>query len=159
MSAGFQNNSAGGAFGGNRGLGPEKKDFLDCLKSSGHQSEFSKKYLEWRVEKQVYWRQGKKLWRSWIDMPADLSYSSHSHSIFVSKNLMAKQEMSELGFGNGCFRSYLPCLLLHLLHHESRSDDENIEFTRIMWVLHESAASFSQEVESLKLAGRGAELA
>ncbi|KAJ6715303.1 CYTOCHROME C OXIDASE 19-2 [Salix viminalis] len=52
----------------------EKKDFLDCLKSSGHQSEksslFSKKYLEWRME----------------------------------KNLMAKQEMSELGFGNGCFR-------------------------------------------------------
>ncbi|XP_011004918.1 PREDICTED: cytochrome c oxidase assembly protein COX19-like [Populus euphratica] len=83
----FQNISAGGAFGGNRGLRPvppekgifpldhmhecdmEKKDYLNCLKSSGHQSEkcrlFSKKYLECRME----------------------------------KNLMAKQDMSELGFG------------------------------------------------------------
>ncbi|WCJ38388.1 Cytochrome c oxidase assembly protein COX19 [Euphorbia peplus] len=79
--------SAGGAFGGNRGLRPvppekgifpldhmhqcdlQKKDYLSCLKSSGHQSEscrlFSKKYLECRME----------------------------------KNLMAKQDMSELGFG------------------------------------------------------------
>ncbi|CAK7356734.1 unnamed protein product [Dovyalis caffra] len=78
----------GGAFGGNRGLRPvppekgifpldhlhecdlEKKDYLNCLKSSGHQSEkcrlFSKKYLECRM----------------------------------AKNLMAKQDMSELGFGN-----------------------------------------------------------
>ena len=45
---------------------------------------------------------------------------------------------------------------------ESRSGDKNMEFTRInclVWVLHESAASFSQAVESLELAGRGAELA
>ncbi|XP_035547599.1 cytochrome c oxidase assembly protein COX19-like isoform X2 [Juglans regia] len=78
---------AGGAFGGNRGLRPvppekgvfpldhmhlcdlEKKDYLNCLKSSSHLSEkcrnFSKKYLECRME----------------------------------KNLMAKQDMSELGFG------------------------------------------------------------
>ncbi|KAJ7963048.1 Cytochrome c oxidase assembly COX19 [Quillaja saponaria] len=63
--------SAGGAFGGNRGLRPvppekgvfpldhmhlcdlEKKDYLSCLKSSGHHSEkcrqFSKKYLECRM--------------------------------------------------------------------------------------------------------------
>uniref|UniRef100_A0A6N2MK41 CHCH domain-containing protein n=1 Tax=Salix viminalis TaxID=40686 RepID=A0A6N2MK41_SALVM len=71
--------SAGGAFGGNRGLRPvppekgifpldhmhecdlEKKDYLNCLKSSGHQSEKCR--------------------------------------LFSKKNLMAKQEMSELGFG------------------------------------------------------------
>ncbi|KAG2625836.1 cytochrome c oxidase assembly protein COX19-like [Panicum virgatum] len=80
--------SAGGAFGGNRGVRPvppekgvfpldhlhecdlEKKDYLACLKSSGSQSEkcrqFSKKYLECRME----------------------------------RNLMAKQDMSELGFRN-----------------------------------------------------------
>ncbi|XAR67691.1 hypothetical protein NMG60_11002561 [Bertholletia excelsa] len=79
--------SAGGAFGGNRGARPvppekgvfpldhmhlcdlEKKDYIDCLKSSGHKSEecrlLSKKYLECRM----------------------------------AKNLMAKQDMSELGFG------------------------------------------------------------
>nr|ACG40852.1 cytochrome c oxidase assembly protein COX19 [Zea mays] len=78
--------SAGGAFGGNRGVRPvppekgvfpldhlhecdlEKKDYLGCLKSTGFQSEkcrqFSKKYLECRME----------------------------------RNLMAKQDMSELGF-------------------------------------------------------------
>ncbi|KAI4325308.1 hypothetical protein MLD38_030720 [Melastoma candidum] len=78
--------SAGGAFGGGRGPRPvppekgvfpldhlhecdlEKKDYISCLKSSGHQSEkcrlFSKKYLECRME----------------------------------KNLMARQDMSELGF-------------------------------------------------------------
>ncbi|KAK4269341.1 hypothetical protein QN277_022510 [Acacia crassicarpa] len=76
----------GGAFGGNRGLRPvppekgifpldhlhlcdqEKKEYLSCLKSFGHKSEkcrqFSKKYLECRME----------------------------------KNLMAKQDLSELGF-------------------------------------------------------------
>ncbi|XP_062181468.1 uncharacterized protein LOC133885742 isoform X1 [Phragmites australis] len=80
--------SAGGAFGGNRGVRPvppekgvfpldhlhecdlEKKDYLACLKSTGFQSEkcrqFSKKYLECRME----------------------------------RNLMAKQNMSELGFRN-----------------------------------------------------------
>lgn len=80
--------SAGGAFGGNRGVRPvppekgvfpldhlhecdlEKKDYLACLKSTGFQSEkcrqFSKKYLECRME----------------------------------RNLMAKQDMSELGFSN-----------------------------------------------------------
>ncbi|XVE88849.1 hypothetical protein DITRI_Ditri19aG0102000 [Diplodiscus trichospermus] len=78
--------SAGGAFGGNRGLRPvppekgifpldhlhecdlEKKEYLNCLKTSGHKSEkcrqFSKKYLQCRME----------------------------------KNLMAKQDLSELGF-------------------------------------------------------------
>ncbi|KAF8721290.1 hypothetical protein HU200_023219 [Digitaria exilis] len=78
----------GGAFGGNRGVRPvppekgvfpldhlhecdvEKKDYLACLKSTGFQSEkcrqFSKKYLECRME----------------------------------RNLMAKQDMSELGFRN-----------------------------------------------------------
>ncbi|XP_010314292.1 uncharacterized protein [Solanum lycopersicum] len=77
----------GGAFGGNRGLRPvppekgvfpldhmhlcdlEKKEYLNCLKSSGHKSDncrhLSKKYLVCRME----------------------------------KNLMAKQDMSELGFG------------------------------------------------------------
>ncbi|KAG8086387.1 hypothetical protein GUJ93_ZPchr0010g10769 [Zizania palustris] len=80
--------SAGGAFGGNRGVRPvppekgvfpldhlhecelEKKDYLACLKSTRFQSEkcrqFSKKYLECRME----------------------------------RNLMAKQDMSELGFRN-----------------------------------------------------------
>ncbi|XP_038718322.1 cytochrome c oxidase assembly protein COX19-like [Tripterygium wilfordii] len=79
--------SSGGAFGGNRGMrpmppekgvfpldhmhecDPEKKDYLNCLNSSGRQSEkcqpFSKKYLECRM----------------------------------AKNLMAKQDMAELGFG------------------------------------------------------------
>lgn len=79
--------SAGGAFGGNRGVKPvppekgvfpldhlhecdlEKKEYITCLKASGYQSEkcrnFSKKYLECRME----------------------------------RNLMAKQDMSELGFG------------------------------------------------------------
>ncbi|KAL8043224.1 hypothetical protein ABFS82_09G108000 [Erythranthe guttata] len=78
--------SAGGQFGGNRGARPvppekgvfpldhmhlcdlEKKDYIGCLKSTGHQSDkcrqFSKKYLECRME----------------------------------KNLMARQDMSELGF-------------------------------------------------------------
>ncbi|XP_034910873.1 uncharacterized protein [Populus alba] len=44
----------------------------------------------------------------------------------------------------------------------SRPDDKNMELTRInclVWVLHESATSFSQAVESLELAGSGAELA
>ncbi|KAF7071980.1 hypothetical protein CFC21_077185 [Triticum aestivum] len=80
--------SAGGAFGGNRGVRPvppekgvfpldhlhecdlEKEDYLACLKSTGAQSEkcrmFSKKYLECRME----------------------------------RNLMAKQDMSELGFSD-----------------------------------------------------------
>ncbi|KAH9604212.1 hypothetical protein KSS87_003188 [Heliosperma pusillum] len=78
--------SAGGSFGGVRGARPvppekgvfpldhmhecdlDKKEYLNCLKTSGHQSEkcrdFSKKYLQCRME----------------------------------KNLMAKQDMSELGF-------------------------------------------------------------
>ncbi|PWZ18627.1 Cytochrome c oxidase assembly protein COX19 [Zea mays] len=71
MSAVF----TGGAFGGNRGVRPvppekgvfpldhlhecdlEKKDYLGCLKSTGFQSEkcrqFSKKYLECRMERLV----------------------------------------------------------------------------------------------------------
>ncbi|KAK1272805.1 hypothetical protein QJS04_geneDACA022273 [Acorus gramineus] len=79
--------SAGGAFGGNRGVSPvppekgifpldhlhecdlDKKEYISCLKTSGYQSEkcriFSKKYLECRME----------------------------------RNLMAKQDMFELGFG------------------------------------------------------------
>ncbi|QHN75898.1 hypothetical protein HN51_053539 [Arachis hypogaea] len=82
----FLQMSAGGAFGGNRGLRPvppekgifpldhmhlcdlEKKEYLGCLKTAGHQSEkcrdFSKKYLQCRME----------------------------------KNLMAKQDLAELGF-------------------------------------------------------------
>ncbi|KAB1223025.1 Cytochrome c oxidase assembly protein cox19, mitochondrial [Morella rubra] len=78
--------ASGGAFGGSRGLRPvppekgvfpldhmhlcdlEKKEYLSCLKSFGHQSEkcrhLSKKYLQCRME----------------------------------KNLMAKQDMAELGF-------------------------------------------------------------
>ncbi|KAL2338044.1 hypothetical protein Fmac_012490 [Flemingia macrophylla] len=77
---------AGGAFGGNRGLrpvppekgifpldhmhlcDPEKREYLNCLKTASHQSErcsqFSKKYLQCRME----------------------------------KNLMAKQDLAELGF-------------------------------------------------------------
>ncbi|KOM27381.1 hypothetical protein LR48_Vigan406s019100 [Vigna angularis] len=78
--------SIGGAFGGNRGLRPvppekgifpldhlhlcdlEKVEYLNCLKTAGHQSEkcrqFSKKYLQCRME----------------------------------RNLMAKQDLAELGF-------------------------------------------------------------
>ncbi|KAG5000762.1 hypothetical protein AAZX31_08G200100 [Glycine max] len=78
--------AVGGAFGGNRGLRPvppekgifpldhmhlcdlEKIEYLNCLKTAGHQSEkcrlFSKKYLQCRME----------------------------------KNLMAKQDLGELGF-------------------------------------------------------------
>ncbi|XP_027906956.1 cytochrome c oxidase assembly protein COX19-like [Vigna unguiculata] len=78
--------AAGGAFGGNRGLRPvppekgifpldhlhlcdiEKVEYLNCLKTEGHQSEkcrqFSKKYLQCRME----------------------------------RNLMAKQDLAELGF-------------------------------------------------------------
>ncbi|XP_057871672.1 uncharacterized protein LOC131078052 isoform X1 [Cryptomeria japonica] len=78
--------NAGGAFGGNRGLKPvppekgvfpldhlhecdlEKKTYMVCLKSNNYKSEkcrdFSKKYLECRME----------------------------------RNLMAKQDISELGF-------------------------------------------------------------
>ncbi|WOL13413.1 cytochrome c oxidase assembly protein COX19-like [Canna indica] len=78
--------NAGGAFGGSRGARPappekgifpldhlhecdlEKKEYISCLKSSGHQSEkcrhLSKKYLECRMQ----------------------------------RNLMAKQDLSELGF-------------------------------------------------------------
>ncbi|XP_042507566.1 cytochrome c oxidase assembly protein COX19-like isoform X3 [Macadamia integrifolia] len=70
--------SAGGAFGGNRGLRPvppekgifpldhmhecdlEKKAYVTCLKSSGYQSErcrqFSKKYLECRMERDVVFK-------------------------------------------------------------------------------------------------------
>ncbi|KAK9159722.1 hypothetical protein Syun_006063 [Stephania yunnanensis] len=82
----WQSMSAGGAFGGNRGIAPvppekgifpldrlhqcdlEKKEYLSCLKSSGYQSEtcrfLSKKYLECRMQ----------------------------------RNLMAKQDLKELGF-------------------------------------------------------------
>ncbi|XP_068667053.1 uncharacterized protein [Aristolochia californica] len=78
--------NAGGAFGGNRGVGPvppekgifpldhlhecdlEKKEYIACLKSANHLSEkcrhFSRKYLQCRME----------------------------------RNLMAKQDLSELGF-------------------------------------------------------------
>ncbi|XP_045790797.1 uncharacterized protein LOC123885559 isoform X4 [Trifolium pratense] len=78
--------SSGGAFGGNRGLRPvppekgvfpldhmhlcdlDKKEYLNCLKTAGNKSEicreFSKKYLQCRME----------------------------------KNLMAKQDLAELGF-------------------------------------------------------------
>ncbi|KAK7255430.1 hypothetical protein RIF29_28839 [Crotalaria pallida] len=81
-----ENCEIGGAFGGNRGLRPvppekgifpldhmhlcdlEKKEYLYCLKTAAHQSEkcrdFSKKYLQCRME----------------------------------KNLMAKQDLTELGF-------------------------------------------------------------
>ncbi|KAF7065012.1 hypothetical protein CFC21_071197 [Triticum aestivum] len=91
--------SAGGAFGGNRGVRPvppekgvfpldhlhecdlEKKDYLACLKSTGAQSEkcrmFSKKYLECRMERIL------------------------NHVVLAqSRNLMAKQDMSELGFSD-----------------------------------------------------------
>ncbi|KAM2016322.1 hypothetical protein ACFX16_046750 [Malus domestica] len=76
----------GGAFGGNRGLSPvppekgvfpldhmhlcdlEKKKCLSCLKTSGHQSEKCRLFSKMYLECQM------------------------------EKNLMAKQDMSELGF-------------------------------------------------------------
>ncbi|XP_020598351.1 cytochrome c oxidase assembly protein COX19-like, partial [Phalaenopsis equestris] len=75
---GFKSNfgQAGGAFGGNRGAKPvppekgifpldhlhecdlEKKEYVDCLKSSRFQTEkcrhLSKKYLQCRMERYVY---------------------------------------------------------------------------------------------------------
>ncbi|XP_075479618.1 uncharacterized protein LOC142520503 isoform X2 [Primulina tabacum] len=79
--------SAGGAFGGNRGARPvppekgvfpldhmllcdlEKKDYIKCLKSSGHKSENCRN--------------------------------------FSKRNLMAKQELSELGFGQKTSEEYM----------------------------------------------------
>ncbi|XP_072967408.1 uncharacterized protein [Typha angustifolia] len=81
--------SAGGAFGGNRGARPvppekgvfpldhlhecdvEKKEYIACLKSSGFQSEKCKHLSKKYLECRM------------------------------ERNLMAKQDMSELGFGKG----------------------------------------------------------
>lgn len=80
--------SAGGAFGGNRGARPvppekgvfpldhlhecdlEKKEYLACLKSTGAQSEKCRMFSKKYLECRM------------------------------ERNLMAKQDMSELGFGN-----------------------------------------------------------
>ncbi|XBJ20344.1 hypothetical protein VPH35_011185 [Triticum aestivum] len=80
--------SAGGAFGGNRGARPvppekgvfpldhlhecdlEKKDYLACLKSTGAQSEKCRMFSKKYLECRM------------------------------ERNLMAKQDMSELGFSN-----------------------------------------------------------
>uniref|UniRef100_A0ACD5T8J8 Uncharacterized protein n=2 Tax=Avena sativa TaxID=4498 RepID=A0ACD5T8J8_AVESA len=80
--------SAGGAFGGNRGARPvppekgvfpldhlhecdlEKKDYLACLKSTGAQSEKCRAFSKKYLECRM------------------------------ERNLMAKQDMSELGFSN-----------------------------------------------------------
>ncbi|KAF6986225.1 hypothetical protein CFC21_004011 [Triticum aestivum] len=80
--------SAGGAFGGNRGARPvppekgvfpldhlhecdlEKKDYLACLKSTGAQSENCRMFSKKYLECRM------------------------------ERNLMAKQDMSELGFSN-----------------------------------------------------------
>ncbi|CAL5373785.1 unnamed protein product [Camellia sinensis] len=79
----------GGAFGGNRGLRPvppekgvfpldhmhlcdlEKKEYINCLKSGGHKSEKCRHFSKKYLECRM------------------------------EKNLMAKQDMSELGFGKG----------------------------------------------------------
>ncbi|KAJ0971792.1 hypothetical protein J5N97_019751 [Dioscorea zingiberensis] len=79
--------SAGGAFGGNRGARPvppekgvfpldhlhecdlEKKEYISCLKSSGYQSERCRHFSKKYLECRM------------------------------ERNLMAKQDMSELGFG------------------------------------------------------------
>ncbi|OVA08572.1 CHCH [Macleaya cordata] len=78
---------AGGAFGGNRGARPvppekgvfpldhmhecdlEKKEYISCLKSSGYQSEICRRFSKKYLECRM------------------------------ERNLMAKQDMSELGFG------------------------------------------------------------
>ncbi|CAL5375828.1 unnamed protein product [Camellia sinensis] len=79
-----------GAFGGNRGLRPvppekgvfpldhmhlcdlvEKKEYINCLKSGGHKSEKCRHFSKKYLECRM------------------------------EKNLMAKQDMSELGFGKG----------------------------------------------------------
>ncbi|KAG5523468.1 hypothetical protein RHGRI_035315 [Rhododendron griersonianum] len=97
---------AGGAFGGNRGARPvppekgvfpldhmrlcdlEKKEYISCLKSAGHNSDkcrnFSKKYLECRME---------KLGKEKVAPVGTASCRAEG------RNLMAKQDMSELGFG------------------------------------------------------------
>ncbi|TYK04005.1 cytochrome c oxidase assembly protein COX19-like [Cucumis melo var. makuwa] len=122
--------SAGGSFGGNRGLRPvppekgvfpldhmhlcdlEKKEYLNCLKTSGHKSEkcrhLSKKYLECRMENQRFPLPGSNgLGDSkWglvsvevnIIIPID-PIPLESWDTLV-KNLMAKQDMTELGFGS-----------------------------------------------------------
>ncbi|KAJ6963556.1 hypothetical protein NC652_002005 [Populus alba x Populus x berolinensis] len=209
--------SAGGAFGGNRGLRPvppekgifpldhmhecdmEKKDYLNCLKSSGHQSEkcrlFSKKYLECRMEKNLMAKQdmselgfgkvseidasghrkssGSKSKRSIkADAPNFSKLNGMEHGVsFFSKNGIS------LGFVFARYTSrYISLKVLSSMSSSastgeindvnedvvSRPDDKNMELTRInclVWVLHESATSFSQAVESLELAGSGAELA
>uniref|UniRef100_A0A7N2R4I1 CHCH domain-containing protein n=1 Tax=Quercus lobata TaxID=97700 RepID=A0A7N2R4I1_QUELO len=100
-----------GAFGGNRGLSPvppekgifpldhmhlcdlAKKEYLSCLKSSGHTSEkcrhLSKKYLQCRME---------KLLKAKISPPKP-QLLLLSLALAALGNLMAKQDMSELGFG------------------------------------------------------------
>ncbi|KAK6912028.1 hypothetical protein RJ641_024121, partial [Dillenia turbinata] len=97
-----------GAFGGNRGLRPvppekgifpldhmrlcdlEKKDYLNCLKNSGHLSEkcrqFSKKYLECRMAKLVL-------------AAFSFCYAHAYCEKLLCQHLMARQELSELGFG------------------------------------------------------------
>ncbi|KAF5950247.1 hypothetical protein HYC85_012240 [Camellia sinensis] len=118
-----------GAFGGNRGVRPvppekgvfpldhmhlcdlEKKEYINCLKYGGHKSEkcrhFSKTYLECRME---------KVKRSWEEAYLEPTSEIYLHSLDIDKitvlnlqklklqksNLMAKQDMSELGFGKGC---------------------------------------------------------
>ncbi|CAL5336963.1 unnamed protein product [Camellia sinensis] len=81
---------SGGAFGGNRGVRPvppekgvfpldhmhlcdlEKKEYINCLKYGGHKSEKCRRFSKTYLECRM------------------------------EKNLMAKQDMSELGFGKGC---------------------------------------------------------
>ncbi|RYR79021.1 hypothetical protein Ahy_A01g003886 [Arachis hypogaea] len=107
----FLQMSAGGAFGGNRGLRPvppekgifpldhmhlcdlEKKEYLGCLKTAGHQSEkcrdFSKKYLQCRMEKSL------ATWEIFAENFTKERWNLTSHN---PKNLMAKQDLAELGF-------------------------------------------------------------
>ncbi|XWS11962.1 hypothetical protein CRYUN_Cryun37aG0049900 [Craigia yunnanensis] len=160
---------AGGAFGGNRGLRPvpsekgifpldhlhesdlEKKEYLNCLKTSGHKSEkcrqFSKKYLQCRMEKLQRNQFSAKKSNS-----LGLWFAGYTSSKGICPSALSSMSSSShcdpTDTGNGAL---VP-----------EADGPAVEFNRVnclVWVLHESARSFSLVVESLELAGSSAELA
>ncbi|PON46916.1 CHCH- LETM1-like protein [Parasponia andersonii] len=259
--------SAGGAFGGNRGLRPvppekgvfpldhmhlcdlEKKEYLSCLKSFGHQSDkcrsFSKKYLQCRMEKNLMAKQdmselgfGKEtdiegsedkdnvcvrldgyaqkllcLRLKWLPFPLVFSpfrsfmafhlslqithfYNSKcmrsenkqrkSAKASQASSCKSKEQRSYslarknvfFGLLFSCYtssRRFSSCTTLSFpasayfaeansenCDPEAKTQCDEIEFNRVdclLWVLHESARSFSLAVESLKLTGTGPELA
>ncbi|MBA0774768.1 hypothetical protein Gotri_009956, partial [Gossypium trilobum] len=184
-----------GAFGGNRGLRPvppekgifpldhlhecdlEKKEYLSCLKTSGHKSEicrqFSKKYLQCRMEKQTF-----RSSYGWDWKPSSSTFhSSNFHPRLRGSHFTAKKS-NLLGLWFAGYTSSKAILLGALSSVSSsppcdpfdtgneallpEADSPATKFNRVnclLWVLHESARSFSLAVESLELDGTSAELA